>query len=101
MFDKSSFIAFCQSLEHFECYCYCKMIRNVSCIFWAWVIISLGLGSLERDKASRFRMFKVVIAKEALALDGHHEARGTWERDWDPMVLGAIEENEPCYILYR
>ena len=46
-------------------------------------------------------MFKVVIAKEALALDGHHEARGTWERDWDPMVLGAIEENEPCYILYR
>ena len=48
-----------------------------------------------------FRMFKVVIAKESLALDSHHEARGTWERDWDQMVLGSIEENEPCFILFR
>lgn len=52
-------------------------------------------------RSGRYRMFKVAIANEKLALDGHHEARGTWDRDWDPLVLGAIEENEPCYILYR
>ncbi len=52
-------------------------------------------------KDGRYRMLKVVISNEALALDLHHETRGGWEQDWDPMVLRAIEENEPCYILYR
>ena len=49
----------------------------------------------------RFRMLKVVIESEALALHSHQEARGSWEQDWDRCVLASVEDSKPCYLLYR
>ena len=49
----------------------------------------------------RIRMVKVVIEKEALVMDGHWERQGTWEQDWEALVLRSVEENQPCYLLFR
>jgi len=46
-------------------------------------------------------MIKVIIANEALTLDETKETKGTWKEDWDNFVLRAIDDNEPCYLLYR
>ncbi len=52
-------------------------------------------------RGGRHRMIKVKIRNEAMVLDEAREAAGNWQQDWDNMVLPAVEEAEPCYILYR
>lgn len=56
-----------------------------------------------RDEKSRgkYRMIKVIISKEELTLDEAKESKGSWTDDWDRFVLRAIDDNEPCYLLYR
>jgi hypothetical protein len=59
-------------------------------------------GKCREGKArARYRMLKIAISKEQLALDEATEAKGSWKEDWDGSVLKAIDENEPCYLLYR
>ena len=55
----------------------------------------------EEKNRGKFRMIKVVITNEQLVLDEAHETRGDWKHDWDKLVLKAIDDNEPCYLLYR
>ena len=55
----------------------------------------------EGESRSRYRLIKIVIAKEELTLDISKEAIGDWKQDWDKMVLRSIENDEPCYLLYR
>ena len=55
----------------------------------------------EGNVRGRYRMIKVIIANETLTLDEAKETKGSWKDDWDGYVLRAIDENEPCYILYR
>lgn len=38
---------------------------------------------------------------EELTLDGHHSVKSNWENDYDKYVLPLIEDDQPCYILYR
>ncbi|XP_025835468.1 twinfilin-like, partial [Agrilus planipennis] len=38
---------------------------------------------------------------EQLVLSSHHAIKHNWEKDYDKYVLPLIEENQPCYILYR
>ncbi len=52
-------------------------------------------------RSGRHRLIKVRIRDEAMVLDQAQEAIGTWKQDWDRMVPGAVEEAEPCYLLYR
>ena len=54
-----------------------------------------------RDGSGRVRLVKVMIEKESLAMDGHWERQGTWDQDWDKLVLRSVEENQPCYLLFR
>ncbi len=55
----------------------------------------------EGKSRGKYRMIKVIIANEALTLDETKETKGTWKEDWDNFVLRAIDDNEPCYLLYR
>lgn len=53
------------------------------------------------SKDGRVRVIKVAIENEQLVLDRHSGASGTWEEDYDMMVLPLLEDDHPCYILYR
>ena len=55
----------------------------------------------EESSRGKYRMLKVIISQEELTLDEAKETKGTWKNDWDELVLGAIDDNEPCYLLYR
>ena len=49
----------------------------------------------------RFRLFKVSILDEQLSLDGFWQPKSAkWEQDWH-LVLEAIEDAQPCYVLFR
>ncbi|XP_057658411.1 twinfilin isoform X2 [Diorhabda carinulata] len=47
------------------------------------------------------RLIKVIIHNEQLCLDNHKKTQNTWDKDFDPFIQPLIEENQPCYILYR
>lgn len=47
------------------------------------------------------RVFRITIEEEALQIGEFHEPKGTWEDDYDLMVLPLLIEKQPCYILYR
>ncbi|CAG9862572.1 unnamed protein product [Phyllotreta striolata] len=47
------------------------------------------------------RLIKVSIKEEQLVLDGYEHVKGTWEQDFDPSIGPQIEENQPCYLMYR
>lgn len=55
----------------------------------------------EGHSRGKYRMLKVIISQEELTLDEAKETKGTWKNDWDELVLSAIDDNEPCYLLYR
>lgn len=59
-------------------------------------------GKCREGKArDKFRLVKVTIVNEQLALDEAKETKGSWKEDWDGYVLRVIDDNEPCYLLYR
>ncbi|KAG8232869.1 hypothetical protein J437_LFUL012485, partial [Ladona fulva] len=47
------------------------------------------------------RVFKVSIVNEELTLSAQTGTKGTWEQDYDRVVLPLVEDDQPCYILYR
>ncbi|KAI5645177.1 cofilin/tropomyosin-type actin-binding protein domain-containing protein [Phthorimaea operculella] len=49
----------------------------------------------------KIRALKVSIEEEQLVMAKHHPTKGTWEQDFDKYVPPLIEEDLPCYILYR
>jgi len=55
----------------------------------------------EGNARAKYRLVKVVIVNEELTLDEAKETKGNWKEDWDGYVLRAIDDNEPCYLLYR
>lgn len=52
-------------------------------------------------KDGKIRVFKVAIEKEQLVLKENHSEKSNWENDYDKYILSLIEENQPCYLLYR
>jgi len=49
-------------------------------------------------------MIKVQISSSstpALELDNKWEASGSWEEDWEALVSKALQDDQPCYILFR
>lgn len=54
-----------------------------------------------KSKEGKVRVFKVSIEDEQLVLKDHYNEKSNWEKDYDKYVIPLIEENQPCYILYR
>ncbi|KAE8745495.1 hypothetical protein FOCC_FOCC007875 [Frankliniella occidentalis] len=47
------------------------------------------------------RVFKVSIDNEQLILAGDDKVKGSWEDDYERLIIPLISESQPCYILYR
>ncbi|XP_041080869.1 twinfilin-2-like isoform X2 [Polyodon spathula] len=47
------------------------------------------------------RLIKVLIEDEQLVLGAYKEPSQSWDQDYDRFLLPLLEEDEPCYILYR
>lgn len=54
-----------------------------------------------RSKDGHVRLMKLGIADEQVVLVNSIPPSGTWEQDWDDMILSSVEEKQPCYLLYR
>jgi twinfilin-like protein len=53
------------------------------------------------SKDGHVRLMKIGIANEQLVLEESHPPSGSWEQDWDHLVLSSLEEKQPCYLVYR
>ncbi|XP_063598079.1 twinfilin-1-like isoform X1 [Penaeus indicus] len=49
------------------------------------------------------RVFRITIedGTEALQLGEYCPAEGSWEDDYDKLVVPLLREKQPCYLLYR
>ncbi|KYO35896.1 twinfilin-2 [Alligator mississippiensis] len=47
------------------------------------------------------RLIKIVIEDEQLVLGAYKELSRFWDKDYDSFVLPLLDEQQPCYILYR
>lgn len=45
--------------------------------------------------------FLYILYTEELALVVHKELKKDWERDFDKLICPLIENDVPCFILYR
>ncbi|XP_074030318.1 twinfilin actin binding protein [Leptinotarsa decemlineata] len=54
-----------------------------------------------KSKEGKTRVIKVAIKEEQLVLDNHKNVKHNWEKDFDACISQLIEENQPCYLLYR
>uniref|UniRef100_A0A667WDX3 Twinfilin-1 n=1 Tax=Myripristis murdjan TaxID=586833 RepID=A0A667WDX3_9TELE len=49
----------------------------------------------------QYRLLKIVIEDEQLTLGGTRQASKKWDQEYDSLVLPLLEDDLPCYILYR
>ncbi|XP_071900635.1 twinfilin-2 isoform X1 [Anas platyrhynchos] len=54
-----------------------------------------------RARNGSVRLIKVVIEDEQLVLGAHKELSRRWDMDYDAFVLPLLDEQQPCYVLYR
>jgi hypothetical protein len=47
------------------------------------------------------RIFFKHRSFQELSLAASAETSGDWRRDWNKFVLKALDDDEPCYLLYR
>ncbi|GAA6221976.1 twinfilin-2 [Lates japonicus] len=56
---------------------------------------------LARARGGAARLIKVRIQDEQLVLGAYREPEKSWDQDYDRFLLPLLDDQEPCYILYR
>ncbi|XP_044271825.1 twinfilin [Tribolium madens] len=56
---------------------------------------------LGKCRDGKVRIVKISIENEQLTLASHKEVKHSWDKDFDACITPLIEENQPCYLLYR
>uniref|UniRef100_A0A0B7BJ54 ADF-H domain-containing protein n=1 Tax=Arion vulgaris TaxID=1028688 RepID=A0A0B7BJ54_9EUPU len=57
---------------------------------------------LGQSKDGNIRVMKIIIENEELVLSTtSDELHGSWEEDYDQLILPLLDEKMPCYILFR
>lgn len=56
---------------------------------------------MAKARGGAIRIIKIVIRNEQLVLGAYREPSQSWERDYDSFLLPMLDDQEPCYILYR
>ncbi|XP_008317826.1 twinfilin-2 isoform X1 [Cynoglossus semilaevis] len=56
---------------------------------------------LARARGGVVRLLKVCIRDEQLVLGTCREPEKSWDQDYDRFLLPLLDDQEPCYILYR
>jgi len=54
-----------------------------------------------KSQDGSIRLMKITIQNEELVLDQYREPGGSWEDDYNRLVLPLLESDHPCYLLYR
>ncbi|XP_049718766.1 toll-like receptor 9 isoform X3 [Elephas maximus indicus] len=54
-----------------------------------------------KARAGSIRLIKVIIEDEQLVLGASRELVGGWDQDYDRAVLPLLDDQQPCYLLYR
>ncbi|XP_026482470.1 twinfilin-like [Ctenocephalides felis] len=54
-----------------------------------------------KSKDGKIRAIKISIENEELNLSAHKEVKSSFQKDYEKMVMPMIEEDVPCYILFR
>lgn len=49
----------------------------------------------------QYRVLKIVIKDEQLTLGASRKASKKWDQEYDSLVLPLLDDDLPCYILYR
>uniref|UniRef100_A0A3B4YNY9 Twinfilin-1 n=1 Tax=Seriola lalandi dorsalis TaxID=1841481 RepID=A0A3B4YNY9_SERLL len=49
----------------------------------------------------QYRVLKIVIEDEQLSLGATRKASKKWDQEYDSLVLPLLEDDVPCYVLYR
>ncbi|XP_062419806.1 twinfilin-2 isoform X3 [Pungitius pungitius] len=66
------------------------------------LVVTLELRDfLARARGGAVRLIQVRIQDEQLVLGAYREPEESWERDYDHFLLPLLDEQEPCYVLYR
>jgi len=56
---------------------------------------------LARTKDGSVRLIQIGILDEKLVLEDERGPKGTWEEDYDKLLLPLLKPKQPCYVLYR
>uniref|UniRef100_A0A3Q1BFM8 ADF-H domain-containing protein n=1 Tax=Amphiprion ocellaris TaxID=80972 RepID=A0A3Q1BFM8_AMPOC len=56
---------------------------------------------LAKARGGAVRLIKVRIQDEQLVLGAYREPEQSWDQDYDHFLLPLLDDQEPCYILYR
>ncbi|KAM4675542.1 twinfilin-1 [Discoglossus pictus] len=54
-----------------------------------------------KARNGKYRILKLDIEDEQLTIGTCEKAVGSWEKDYDAFILPLLEDQQPCYILYR
>nr|CAI5845579.1 unnamed protein product [Callosobruchus analis] len=52
-------------------------------------------------KEGKIRYVKISILEEKLVKESYKEVKHSWDKDFEKYVPPLVEENQPCYILFR
>uniref|UniRef100_A0A7N8XTZ0 Twinfilin-1 n=1 Tax=Mastacembelus armatus TaxID=205130 RepID=A0A7N8XTZ0_9TELE len=50
---------------------------------------------------AEYRVLKIIIEDEQLSLGTTRKASKKWDQEYDSLVLPLLEDDLPCYVLYR
>ncbi|ESN94525.1 hypothetical protein HELRODRAFT_107800 [Helobdella robusta] len=53
------------------------------------------------SKDGNVRLIQIAIQEEQLVLESSFEPKGTWQDDWDSLVLPLLKKDHPTYIMFR
>uniref|UniRef100_A0A7N6A373 ADF-H domain-containing protein n=1 Tax=Anabas testudineus TaxID=64144 RepID=A0A7N6A373_ANATE len=70
-------------------------------MFLALVVTPELRDFLARARRGAVRLIKVRIQDEQLVLGAYREPEKSWDQDYDRFLLPLLDDQEPCYILYR
>ncbi|XP_029008114.1 twinfilin-2 isoform X2 [Betta splendens] len=70
-------------------------------MFLALVVTPELRDFLARARRGAVRLIKVSIQDEQLVLGAYREPEKSWDQDYDRFLLPLLDDQEPCYILYR
>ncbi|TWW75845.1 Twinfilin-1 [Takifugu flavidus] len=49
----------------------------------------------------QYRALKIIIEEEQLSVGSFRESSQAWDQEYDRLVLPLLDDDVPCYILYR
>ncbi|KAI5158819.1 Twinfilin-1 [Manis pentadactyla] len=54
-----------------------------------------------RARNGKYRLLKISIENEKLVIGSCSQPSDSWDKDYDAFVLPLLEDEQPCYVLFR